>query len=129
MNTLQYAIAEGFVAIFYWYDKMQKKFVSRIGTDRQAGAEMIFKNEQWIFIVRGVKYVMDDNFHMDYGVLVNDYIEGNDLCTKWLLDRDNMITYFYQVVAPQIEQPKVPQTAAQKLALEKLFQMIEDSEL
>lgn len=87
MNMMEYAHAEGFVKTFY-FQRPDGRLGSRTATLTSAEASM--KNTEsgcYLTVFGKYTFKLDDNFYLDYGILVNDVVEAEKQGLAWICEQ------------------------------------------
>jgi hypothetical protein len=106
---MEYAVAEGFLSVFYW----PKQNTQTSGSNEDSIFDGYVCKVTWIeftvsdkgnhVTVFGEKFHVDDNFYMDYGILCNDEVDGMNQAQKWKDDRADFLDMYDEEIAPQIK--------------------------
>ena len=106
-NSLRYYITEGFIALIYWPAKDTfktgcKAFTGSFYTSCQVPLEIKYEDENTVAIIGGVRYVMNDDFYLDYGIFAENQIDGHAQGNKINDERHAARIEFRNVALPQL---------------------------
>jgi hypothetical protein len=91
-NPVRYFVDEGFLSIYYW--KNQNEFGKLHGRAFYHPDIKIGGDDMGHAVFNNTKYVVDNDFFMDYGTYVEDEDEAKKIGIAWQLARGEVDTQF-----------------------------------
>lgn len=88
MNRLQYAIAEGFVSIFFWEKDGGDRVKGAVYSIEPKAAVSIYDTDIGVFTIFGDNYFIDTEFYYNYGTKVDSKAEADRLGALWMTDKN-----------------------------------------
>lgn len=105
MNKLEYAIAEGFLAIYFFMDVELNRLNASMAYSPMMGVhcEDGLNNQRYLNVM-GERYPLNDEFFREYGtLLVSSKVEADRFVSHWRAERTATSILFKTELIPQLQ--------------------------